>query len=356
LPIAFGRVAPFRVAEDECSLMRDWLRAFQFWRPENARSNLAAGCIAAIVLIFLVLGLRYLIALGIPQPPRLIFFSPVILAATLIGGARAGFFALVVSTAVGGTLMMLETDTEILSLLTTIAFFAIASGFIIWIAAHYRSVVCHLRDLEERRALLHRELLHRSRNLQMVIHAIVRHTLQDDRAKADEINGRISSLAAASHLLNQSDDQTADLKAILQSEMQIHGAGRASLDGPSIQLPSMHAKVVALVFHELGTNAAKHGSLSVAAGRVHMSWTVRDGTVRIQWLETNGPTVNPPNATGFGTVFVQHMLQSVQGAMRPDFGPDGFACEIEFKLPSAAAPDGRAAVPPEIGAASPTEA
>jgi len=336
--------------------MRSWLRAVQFWRPENARGNLAAGCVAALVLILLIVGLRYLLSFGILQPPRLIFLSPVILAATLIGGARAGLFALVVGLGVGGTLLVIETDTEPYSLAATIGFFAIASGFIIWMAAHYRSLVSHLRELEDRRTLLHRELLHRSRNLQMVIQAIVRHTLQNDRAKADEINGRISSLAAASHLLNQSDDQTADFKAILQSEMQIYGVARATLDGPSIHLPSMHAKVVALVFHELCTNAAKHGSLSVAEGRIHISWSLRNGAIRIRWLEVNGPVVSPPDATGFGTVFVQHMLQSIQGTIRTEFGSDGFTCDIEFNLPPAPALRAAADASPEVGAATATGA
>jgi two-component sensor histidine kinase len=167
----------------------------------------------------------------------------------------------------------------------------------------------------------------------MVIHSIVRYTLADDRAKAEEINGRIASLAAASHLLNQSDDQTADLAEILRTELQAYGADRVDIDGPGLQLPSMHAKVVALVFHELATNAAKHGSLSATAGRVRISWSTAEDLVKMQWLEMHGPAVSPPNSTGFGTMFVQRMLESVQGTITSDYGFEGLCCRIDFKLP-----------------------
>jgi two-component sensor histidine kinase len=313
--------------------MEAWLKPFQFWRPENARGNAVAGCVAAVALVALVLLLRYLVSFAVPELPRLIFFAPVILVATLVGGASSGFFALILSTLVGGGLIWLEDDMPPLSLFVTVGIFALAAGFIVWIAAHYRSVVRELRELEDRRALLHRELVHRSRNLQMVIHSIVRYTLAEDRAKAEEINGRIASLAAASHLLNQSDDQTADLAAILRTEMQAFGADRVHIDGPSLQLPSMHAKVVALVFHELATNAAKHGSLSVAAGRVRISWSMADDLVKMRWLEMHGPAVASPNSTGFGTMFVQRMLEGVQGTITTDYGSEGLRCHIDFRLP-----------------------
>jgi two-component sensor histidine kinase len=313
--------------------MEAWLKHFQFWRPENARGNAVAGCVAAIVLVAFMLLLRYLIAFAVPEPPRLIIFTPVILIATLVGGASSGFFALALSLLVGGGMMWFEAAMPPQPLLVTVGIFAVVGGFIVWIAAHYRSLVRELRELEDRRGLLHRELVHRSRNLQMVIHSIVRYTLAEDRAKAEEINGRIASLAAASHLLNQSDDQTADLAAILRTEMQAFGADRVHIDGPSLQLPSMHAKVVALVFHELATNAAKHGSLSVAAGRVRISWSMADDLVEMQWLEMHGPAVASPNSTGFGTMFVQRMLEGVEGTITTDYGSEGLRCHIDFKLP-----------------------
>lgn len=318
--------------------MEIWIRPFLFWRPENARGNALAGCVAAVLLVAVILLLRYFMSLLVPEPPRLILLTPVILVATLVGGATAGLFSLVLTVFVGGGLIWLESEMPPLSLLVTLAVFAVAAGFVIWIAAHYRSVMRELRELEDRRTLFHRELLHRSRNLQMVIHSIVRHTLAGDRAKADEINGRIASLVAASHLLNQSDDQRADLATLLRTELQPHGLERLEIEGPRLQLPSMHAKVVALVFHELGTNAAKHGSLGAAGGRVRISWSVRDEQVAMDWLELDGPSVTAPSATGFGTVFVERMLESVQGKIATEYGPDGFSCVIEFRLPSARGP------------------
>jgi two-component sensor histidine kinase len=88
---------------------------------------------------------------------------------------------------------------------------------------------------------------------------------------------------------------------------------------------------LALAFHELVTNAAKHGALSKPGGRVLISWKAADGVVRLEWREEGGPLVRPPTAHGFGSRIVVQSLKSLGGSIAPTFAPDGLHCSITFR-------------------------
>jgi two-component sensor histidine kinase len=93
------------------------------------------------------------------------------------------------------------------------------------------------------------------------------------------------------------------------------------------------AQAVAVALHELATNAAKHGALSVAEGRVQVEWSyASDGRLVLRWTERNGPPVKPPTRHGFGTRVMADMIQGqLKGEMRFDWRPEGLACEIVIK-------------------------
>lgn len=94
---------------------------------------------------------------------------------------------------------------------------------------------------------------------------------------------------------------------------------------------------LSLLLHELATNAAKYGALSVPEGRVHISWLVEEGsgTLRLKWVESGGPPVSAPTETGFGTELIQSaMPYSLGGTVEQKFASGGLETEVVVPLGS----------------------
>jgi two-component sensor histidine kinase len=121
-------------------------------------------------------------------------------------------------------------------------------------------------------------------------------------------------------------------------ELHTTPAGRVKISGPSIALAPGIAVSLHLALHELATNAAKYGALSVEQGRVNLEWAVTDGMVpalRIEWGESGGPTVVPPQRRGFGSRLIERGLaHEVDGEVDLDFSPGGVSCRVVVPLSS----------------------
>lgn len=198
------------------------------------------------------------------------------------------------------------------------------------------------KAIEERLRLLMREVDHRANNLMAVIQGIVSLSRAADGAQLREIIlGRVEALARTHQLLAESRWKGADLMRLAQEEMlpfTLGDAGRVRLSGPDLVLAPAAAQALAMVLHELATNAAKHGALSVPEGRVAIGWSVQGGAVRLRWEETGGPPVVPPQKKGFGTTVLQRAFSgSLHGKTRLDWRAEGLVCELEVPLESATA-------------------
>jgi two-component sensor histidine kinase len=91
------------------------------------------------------------------------------------------------------------------------------------------------------------------------------------------------------------------------------------------------AQTMAVTLHELATNAAKYGALSVPNGKIQVEWSrVADGPIVLRWTETDGPAVKPPTRKGFGTRVMESMIQQEMGEFRLDWRVEGLACEISM--------------------------
>ncbi len=189
---------------------------------------------------------------------------------------------------------------------------------------------------EERVRLLAREVDHRANNLLTVIEGIVALAQEDDAAALKAaIIGRIEALASAHRLMAASKWQGADLAGLVRQEVEAYrlaNPGRVQLEGPDISLSPVQAQTLAMVFHELATNAAKYGALSTAEGRVAVSWTVSGGaSLTVCWRESGGPRVRPPRRRGFGTSLIARALADSQGSRAGiTWRPEGVVCEIEL--------------------------
>jgi two-component sensor histidine kinase len=101
------------------------------------------------------------------------------------------------------------------------------------------------------------------------------------------------------------------------------------INGPQVLLEPNAAQVVAVTLHELATNAAKYGALSVPNGQISLTWTHNaDGRLVLHWTETGGPAVKTPTHRGFGTRIIERMIDQQRGKARFDWHADGLVCEI----------------------------
>jgi PAS domain S-box-containing protein len=196
------------------------------------------------------------------------------------------------------------------------------------------------RDISDRRrseaqiAILAREAEHRAKNLLANVQAIVQLSHSDTpNGLKKAIRGRIEALANVHSLFAQSRWAGAELGYMVRRELSpysLDGETRTQMDGPPIMLKPEVASAIAVVLHELATNAAKYGALSVSGGQVRVEWTcVADGQLVLRWIEAGGPLVNPPTRKGFGTHIIEAMIQDqVRGSVRLDWRAEGLACEI----------------------------
>jgi PAS domain S-box-containing protein len=189
---------------------------------------------------------------------------------------------------------------------------------------------------QEQIALLAREADHRTRNLLALAEATV-HLTQADTAEAMKaaIEGRLRALAHAHTLLAQSRWAGANLRDLVLAELAPYlqdGGPHALVEGPDLMLEQGATQSMAMVLHELSTNAAKYGALSVSSGRVKVEWRfVAWKRLSFRWAESGGPRVEPPTRRGFGTRAIEQMLAGhLNGEANFDWRETGVICEIAF--------------------------
>lgn len=158
----------------------------------------------------------------------------------------------------------------------------------------------------------------------------MRATLKDDQEKADVIGGRLQAILKADELIIRSHEHP-DLRGVLTSEFQPYQIEqRVEMHGQTLELPAKVARNMALVFHELTTNAVKHGSLSNARGRLRISWERKDGMVTVSWDEFDGPLISEPTTRGQGSRLIGAALAEVNGSVAKEFLATGLACRLCF--------------------------
>jgi two-component sensor histidine kinase len=195
------------------------------------------------------------------------------------------------------------------------------------------------KEAETRQTLLAREVDHRAKNTLAVVQAIVRMAKRDsieDYARA--VEGRIGALAQTHELLSQSRWEGADIRRLIEEELAPYQgeSQRVTITGPSLVLMPEQAQLVAMAVHELATNAAKYGSLSVGTGKVAVTWVDRGGTLLLEWTEEGGPRVVPPSRLGFGTKIISSLGGGRKGSTRFNWLPAGLNFTLELRYEEAA--------------------
>jgi PAS domain S-box-containing protein len=190
------------------------------------------------------------------------------------------------------------------------------------------------KQAETRMMLLTREVDHRSNNLLAVIQAMLRLTKADTAEEFQAaFQGRLSALANVQRLFSSSRWTGASLKTILEEELRPYGPNRVSINGPDIRLTSALAQAIAVSVHELATNAAKYGSLSMPSGRIEITCNLDPAEgLLLRWTETDGPTVTEPVRRGFGAGAIDGLARTLSGKIRRWWKPEGLVCELSFPM------------------------
>src|SRR5262245_22569408 len=194
------------------------------------------------------------------------------------------------------------------------------------------------KRVEEQQRILVAELDHRVKNVLATVSAIVTQTLVTRSSLADfvsALDSRIKSLARTHELLSQSRWSGVSLAEIARRELAPYAADNVQIGGPSVTLRAEAAPVMAMVLHELATNAAKYGAFSDRNGRVSLRWRwLRNGSsgrLAIEWQEIGGPQVLPPSQRGYGAAVIGEIIPfELNGKSDLTFAGDGVRCRMEI--------------------------
>ncbi len=196
-------------------------------------------------------------------------------------------------------------------------------------------------EAEDRQRLLINELNHRVKNTLAVVQGLAQQSFRKDRGDPglDAFVARLAALASAHNLLTETNWKAADLRETVYRAL---GATlgldeqQYSASGPTIILSPQPALALAMVVHELTTNALKYGALSIEEGRVAISWGIEDGGsgrgLWLEWSESGGPIVTRPEGRGFGSRLIARAFGGRNDRALLEYPAEGFRCRLETRL------------------------
>lgn len=214
------------------------------------------------------------------------------------------------------------------------------SGNLVGASKVGRDITARKRD-EQLQNLLIDELNHRVKNTLATVQSLANQTVRSASSGSDfssSFNGRLQALAQAHTLLSTTLWLGADVQTLIRDQLLMGDAEerRVTFSGPTVTLAPQVALHLALVLHELGSNARKFGALSALNGHLSLKWTVQTNggrTLLLQWQERDGPPVTAPTRRGFGTTLIEQSLRAHGGKASLDYEAEGVTCQLSLPLP-----------------------
>jgi two-component sensor histidine kinase len=289
---------------------------------------MGAGLVAGGTL--LRLAITPLVGDGVP----FITFFPLLLISAVVAGALAGATVLVLSSFVAAYLWLTPRNFAIESGdVAALLSYWIAGGMVIVVATLLRALISYLVTSEARANVVAHEMKHRVGNMLAVIQAIARQTRRG-AATLEEFGqvfqDRLDALARAQDVIQEHPNLPTSLRSLIERVVEPFGTHRFMIGGPDAGIDPVTASSLALLVHELGTNAMKYGALSNASGTVSVRWKPDGGRIVLIWIEGGGPQVASPARSGFGSKLLRSAFSSETGEARIDYAPTGVRCTISF--------------------------
>jgi two-component sensor histidine kinase len=261
--------------------------------------------------------------------------------ATAVAGLRIGSFTAIASGILGLTVNFGDERADPARVVLLLIYWAVCA-LMIGGLGHYRALVARERRVakrlieeEEYRKIVVAELQHRLKNKLSTIHAVLHQVLEKEPKIWAGIDQRLRALSTVDDLIARVDNAGCDIKDLLRSELGPYGHVRFNLNGDPLFLPDKLAVSLALIFHELATNAAKYGAFSAPRGFLQVSWTVADDRLNVTWDETEGPTIDEVGPAGFGTKLLKSALRPFDGKTEIAYLKTGVHCTMQCRLPKA---------------------
>ena len=179
---------------------------------------------------------------------------------------------------------------------------------------------------------------HFIKNSLATVQAIATQTLNQHAEERDAFIARLHALGNAHDLLTSETRQAASLQAIVSQALkpfQEQHHERIAVEGPAnVWLDSTKSVVLAMVVHELATNALKYGALSNGSGYISVKWMQHSqpSLVKLVWQESGGPEISPPQRKGFGSHLIERAFGGQLGTAQLVFSPQGLSCTLEVEL------------------------
>jgi PAS domain S-box-containing protein len=227
------------------------------------------------------------------------------------------------------------------------------SGDILWVHKHVsllrdaagrpESLLALVDDVTERkraedaRRILNAELDHRVKNALATVGAVVSHTSQGHQSVADfvvALEGRLRAMASAHELLSARGWQGMSLTELVRRELAPYGTRRnIEIDGPDVTLGAEAGQAMAMVLHELATNAAKYGAFSTQDGQVSIRWDRQQNghlpSLLLEWREKGGPPIVAPDRSGYGVSTIRDLIPyEFGGTVDLGFAREGVRCRL----------------------------
>ncbi len=264
-------------------------------------------------------------------------FCPAVLVASVWGGLWAGLTTLIAPALLGDFVWLFASGRprgEGFGNTFPAGFVLSATVLLITGVMVQRLIAAH-RAAREEAHLLAREMRHRLRNVLGLVGAISQQTARRSkglREYQEHFQSRLTALgvAVAVGLEDDEANASADLDQLLTRVLHPFGHERCVLVGPPISVDQAAITPLALVVHELATNAVKYGALSVPDGRVEITWRREENRVEVEWREIGGPPVKPPAAHGFGTRLIRSIFSPGVGKTDVIYDEAGVICRIVF--------------------------
>lgn len=193
-----------------------------------------------------------------------------------------------------------------------------------------------LADSERQQRILINELNHRVKNTLATVQSIARQTARrtpDIKMFTTLFEARLLALSNTQNLLTAGNWEWVDLRDLLVQELAPYADEQVYLNGPSVSLNPLQTQGLGMAFHELAVNAAKYGALSAAGGQVRVDWSLNNGVLLLDWVESGGPAVRSPERRGFGSDLIDSTInRSLNGSAALAYPPEGFAFSLRLPL------------------------
>jgi two-component sensor histidine kinase len=271
-------------------------------------------------------------------PDRLPFvtFFPAVFLAAYYFGLGPGAFVLVLSAVVGTFWADPTGQSAFIFYCSAALLFVLTASIILVLVHQLRTNLARVKQRDEQLVLINR-LKHRLKNLFSITNSVCLQTMKSGgtvEEMSEAVSGRIMAIASAQDLLSATATEGANLRALFDALVSplAPKPSRLQIDGPSTKLPTESTTPMALVLHELATNALKYGAWSQDIGLVKVHWKTEQTTLLFRWREHDGPVLAPSRREGLGSGLIKN---SFPGAtVRDDLKADGLECEILLPLPT----------------------